>query len=410
MPPHTLSDVLLDVPSRAGTISMATGIIAISLHNLPLHFPAQGVLSTTFFVADVIIFFFLFGLYLLKIFLRPHNTWKLWTTCPDELFCLPSFGIAFSAITTLTGLIPDTAASASWRWGTLAYVMFWISVAENLLLITMVCTFLGTFGLVRGRFSTAFDTSFLLVAVSPLTTAVAGATIASRSMHLSGRQNVPIIVVSYFLTGLGLWLCIVASTLSIYRIFAHPSPPREKLPGTFLLLGPLGQGSAALFTLAGGLQKNFATFDNGSAAGQWLDPAASKVIALSSDTIGILLYGMAFWILFFVAAYLVFQAAVRVNRDGTAEPSLAVPRNQGVLRGARGFPYSLAWWSIIFPIGTFATATDMLASEKIGGIVLATWAAILLIIMVILWFVNLFMSIKLAWEAMTAIGSNDKAT
>ena len=417
------------VPSRIGTISMATGITALCLHNLPYYFPSQGVLSVIWYIADLVIFFTCLGIYLLKLCLRPRQTWRAWLTQPDEIFCLPSFGISLSAITGLLAYIATAAESFSPRWSELAVVLFWISVGENLLLVALVCTFLPTFGALRGleRFKSGFDASFLLVAVSPLTTAVAGGAIAQVSLHASARQNVPIIVVSYWMVGLGLWLTTIGTVLVFFRLLALGTPPREKVLGFFLLLGPLGQAASALFILAGSLEKNFSAWDGGAAAGQWLSPAAAPAIAAASNLAGLLIYGMGLFVIFFVAIFALMQAYVRVPAadDNTAkslrtaesstqgddadepdESLSAVLRDQGVKTEERGLPFSLAWWSVIFPIGTFTTATEQLASSKIGGQAFEVWSAITLMAMVVLWFVTMALTLHsvatTAREAMRA--------
>lgn len=404
---------LLGVPSRIGTISMATGIIALTLHNLPYHFASQGVLSVIWYMVDLVIFFTCLGFYLLKLCLRPKQTWKLWLTDPDELFCLPSFGISLSAITALLAYIATGAESFSPRWSELAFVLFWISTAENLVLIAILCTFLPNFGPLRGlkRFGAGFDATFLLAAVSPLTTAVAGAAIAQNALHTSARQNVPIIVVSYWLVGLGLWLATIGTVLVFFRIVALSAPPKEKVLGTFLLLGPIGQAATALFALAGSLEKNFAAYQGGAAAGQWLDPAAAPAVAAASNLGGILIYGMGVFVIFFVGIFASMQAFLRVrdvdvqiaetcscgSTDGQqadAESLGPVLKEQGVKTGGRGLPSALSWWSVIFPMGTFTGASEQLASSKIGGQALKVWSAITLMIMVILWFVSMAYTLK----------------
>jgi tellurite resistance protein TehA-like permease len=147
---------------------------------------------------------------------------------------------------------------------------------------------------------------------------------------MTARLAIPIIVVSYLCIGYAFFLSLLYYAIYAHRLIAVGPPMKAKLPALTITVGPLGQFATAIQVVSTAANKRglFASYNQGT----WLTASAASSVSAASELIALMVIGFAFlWVT--VAWYLILEAAVM-----------------------RKLPYSLTWWSLIFPMGTYAAS------------------------------------------------------
>ncbi|MFZ5597119.1 MAG: C4-dicarboxylate ABC transporter [Bacillota bacterium] len=162
---------------------------------------------------------------------------------------------------------------------------------------------------------------------------------AGANPGLAGLIN--IIDITFY--GIGLLLFIIMAAFVTNRLILHKLPPAMTAPTFWVLLGPVGVGTAALLGMA----------DASKAVGLVLAVDTLKFIAL-------VIWGFGLW-----AFALTVAITVKYLRTG-------------------GVPFSLSWWAFIFPLAAYTTATFGVFS--LTGVSPVLWYAVILtILLVVLW-------------------------
>ena len=176
---------------------------------------------------------------------------------------------------------------------------------------------------------------WLLPVVPPMVSAATGALLVPYVP--AGQARLTLLLVCYALFGLSLIASMLIIGVLWHGLATRPAGPAHLVPTLWIVLGPLGQSITAA-NLLGGV-----------AAQALPDPYAGALRAFG------VVYGVPVW--GFALLWGCLAAAVTV-------------------RAARAhLPFSLAWWSFTFPVGTCVTATSALALHT--GAVLFQGAAVL---------------------------------
>ena len=164
---------------------------------------------------------------------------------------------------------------------------------------------------------------WLMPVVPPMVSASTGALLVPYAAP--GQPRETLLLGCYALFGLSLLASLVVISLIWGRLVQHKIGAAAAVPTLWIVLGPLGQSITAA-----GLMGN-------AAATVLPAPYAGGAAALA------LFYGLATW--GFAVLWLAIAAAVTLR---TAR---------------RHLPFSLAWWSFTFPVGTLVTGTSGLAAR-----------------------------------------------
>lgn len=180
----------------------------------------------------------------------------------------------------------------------------------------------------------AASATWLLAIVPPMVAASTGAALAAALPH--GSPRTAVLLISAALLVVSLLAALPTIGLVWARLLVHGAGPVHTAPTLFVVLGPLGQSVTAIHLLA---------------------LAAPGTLSFAEGALGDLAVGYGVSVLAFALAWLAVAATI-------------------TLRAARGhghLPFSLAWWSFTFPIGTCVTGSSELALRT--GAPALTWLA-----------------------------------
>ena len=305
-------------------IPQGTGIITVILHQLAYQFRGLQIIVDIFCVLTIV--FLLAGLiaYGARIILYPKQVRTALSTDINETACLSSICITFTTIIQMIAL--TVVRDWSSKWGTVAFVLWWINVA---MAVTCCIGLPYVFATIEAPGLDFVPPSILLPLIASLTAAAGGGVIC-RYGALSPQQQVPVIIVSYLLVGMGLPLSLAYDAVFLARCFDKKFPTGHPTDQMFLLCGPLGQGSFALQILGEAVARgSFAAYDSGV----FLTEKAATPIAFASEAAGLMAWGFGtFWWGFAVIAVL-HDSSNRAKAKG------------GLLK----LEFSLTAWSIVFP-------------------------------------------------------------
>lgn len=192
--------------------------------------------------------------------------------------------------------------------------------------------------------------TWLLPIVSSVVAAASGGVVASAIMPFYPSLARSTVVVSYVIWGTGVPLACFVMALWLYRTAIHGVPPAAALPSVFLPLGPCGQGSFGIILLGRTIRQLAFTHSLGltiSADGV-SDLTSIRVIA-DAVYAGGLITGLILWglgLCWYLLAFAMIIDHFRKNRD--------------FFHHSR---FSVGLWALTFPLGVFATATTILATE-----------------------------------------------
>jgi len=222
--------------------------------------------------------------------------------------------------------------------------------------------------------------AWLLPIVSSVVAAASGGIVASALMPFDPVLARSTVIVSYVVWGTGVPLACFIITLWIYRTAVGGVPAPGALPSLFLPLGPCGQGSFGIVLLGRTVRDLAYTHGIGFA----ILPAGvtdnTSILRMADAVyVGGLVTGLVLWGL----GLCWYTLATVITLDhGIRNKIFFNPKS-----------FSIGWTAYTFPIGVFATATTILASElnstafKIIGTIISLQVALnwLYILLMTVW-------------------------
>lgn len=301
-------------------ISMDTGILSIIMQLLPWQFNGLKVLSTIMFVWNLVLFSFFAIISLFRLFKYPSHAKKQILSSADELSYLAAPAIAYLTLVVQVSLICSTAWG--YRFTVLAYVLWWIGLVWTVTLCSGNVILLSKRNLYnQGKLSPPI----FLPLISVMTLATTGGIVAYYSTGITASMAVPVIIVAFICVGYSLFLSLLYYSAFIHHLFVIGLPPPAKIPALIITVGPLGQCATAVQVLGSAVStgKLFAGYNEGN----FITATAAPTISAVCELLALLIVGFAFlWIA--VGWYLVVEGLAR-NK----------------------IPFSMSWWSMIFPMG-----------------------------------------------------------
>ena len=190
----------------------------------------------------------------------------------------------------------------------------------------------------------AVQIGWLMCVVPPMVSAATGALLVPYAA--AGQDRLALLLACYAMFGLSLLVSAIAITLTCQRLAVHKTGRAATVPTLWIVLGPLGQSVTAANAL-------------GAVSGLAVNPL---------DAAGLRSFGVVFGVP--VWGFATLWAALAAALTARTKSS--------------GLPFSLAWWSFTFPLGTYVTATTTLALRT-GSDPFRVYAAVLYIALVLIW-------------------------
>ncbi|CAN9150598.1 unnamed protein product [Alternaria alternata] len=308
------------------TVSMDTGVLSIIMNLLPWQFRGLGILATIMFVFNLVLFTVFTLISLLRLAKFPRHVKTQTLSHEEELSYLGAPAIAYLTLVAQVTLTCSTAWG--YNWTVFAYVLWWIGLVWTVTLCSFQVIVLAKRDITVDR---QLSPTILLPLISVMTLGTTGGLIANYSVGLSASMAVPIIVTGYMCIGYAFFLALLYYAFIAHKLIAVGLPPPMKIPSLVITVGPVGQFATAIQTLSS---------------------------AASTRALG---FGFM-WIT--MSWYIVVEALVK-----------------------RQLPFSLAWWSLIFPMGVYTTGLLNL-SISLNSTAFRGFTTALLIFMFIIYFVN----------------------
>lgn len=184
--------------------------------------------------------------------------------------------------------------------------------------------------------------AWVLPLVPPMVSATTGAGLVAHAP--AGQARLDLLLLLYALFGLSLLPTLLTVAVVWARLLLHGPGPAERAPALWVVLGPLGQSITAASLL-------------GAAAAHTLDGPAAEALRAFGLVYGLIVWGFA--VLWLALAIVLTRHHAR--RDGV--------------------PFTAAWWSFVFPVGTLVTGTSELAlrtgSDALRGAAIALFLMLL---------------------------------
>lgn len=268
-------------------IPQGTGILAVILHNLDYQFRGLAIISQILWVLTIVLLVFFLALYGARVALYPSFVGQKLRLSIMETACLSSISIAFTTIIQMIAL--NLVGDWSPEWGLVAYGLWWV----NVVMATAAC--IGITYVFTKYEPPGVDSVSMVILLPPIAalTAAAGGAVVCRYGNLDASLQVPVIIVSYLLVGLGLPLSLVSDALFVCRVYNGSWPPRDQVYSLMILCGPLGQSSFALLALGDVVSRGaFAAYNTSP----FLSAAGGQSVAITSQLTGIITWGFGtFW-------------------------------------------------------------------------------------------------------------------
>lgn len=321
------------LPPVVFAIIMGTGTLACTTLGQSEAFPILKQLAYAISWLNIILF----------ICLAPY-AFLNWMTHKTELAkqcSLPSQEAFLSTIGI--GLLVLANQCLFFDWGIGWTFLFWLAGAFvtfflNLAIIFKV--FIGEHEL--GHITPVFFIPVVGLVVIP----VAGSTLATRMPHSFGAL---ILIVCLIALGAGLLLYSGLFAAMLQRHLLLKPIPDYLTPTLWIHLAPLGWGAISMLFMGGVLTEQ---------------PCLQLI-----EFFALLAWGAAAWWVL-MAALLTIRALIH-----------------------RGLHFSLAWWSFIFPLGSFTMLSKMLKIEYSVPISFSVW-----LLMLVIWITAAIKTLALAWR------------
>ncbi|KAF2644526.1 hypothetical protein P280DRAFT_173589 [Massarina eburnea CBS 473.64] len=342
------------------SISMDTGIISIIMNLLPWQFNGLGILATIMFVWNLVLFSIFTLISIARLFRHGRHVQSELYDSTEQMSYQAAPAIAYLTLVAQVSLTCSTAWGH--RFTILAYVLWWIGLVWTVTLCSWSVLFLSKYHFTENK---RLPPAIFFPLIGVITQGTVGGLVVNYSAGLSATLAIPIIIVSFMLIGYSFFLSIMYYTIYFHQLLTVGPPQKATIPSMVVTIGPLGQFATSIQLLgtAASSKRLFADYNQGT----FLTASAAESLTTICVVLALMAMGFGFlWIT--VAWYHVVESLVK-----------------------RQLPFSLTWWSLIFPIGVYTTALLNL-SKAMDSSGFRGLTAALLVFLLIVYFVNLFMT------------------
>jgi len=310
------------------TVVMGIGIVAALTYTSPIPIPGLHSIGISFFLLANLVFTIALGLWLWRWIRHTDEALKDFSD-PGKLLFYGALAMSISVIGNdylIIGrhlLTPATAISISkaiWLCGVVV-ALFTVVTVPYLLFVSHQVSLEDT------------HASWLIPVVPPIVAAATGAKLIPYWSTPSWQFLFTILILAMF--GMTSFLFIMISSLYYSRLVYGGKIAGDFVPSVWILIGPIGM-SMTIFSTLPLVTQPF--FDTGSSGFH----ALSVILAVS-------MWGVGIWWIVIASLYSLLHLAKKGSK----------------------IPFSLGWWSYVFPLGSFTTGTYAL-NDLLGNSLFAT--------------------------------------
>ncbi|KAI4181396.1 MAG: hypothetical protein LQ346_006792 [Caloplaca aetnensis] len=301
------------------TMTMATGGIANVIYAVPFRFRGLTAIGVIFFLFNIVLFIINVVMISLRFYTFPE-TFRASYMHPSERLFIPAAVVSFG---TILINISQYGIAKTGPWLNHAmFVLFWFDAALAVLASSGIYLLMWS----TKSFTVESMTPIWIFPAYPLL--IIGPHAAQLAKTLPQADALNVIVGGFTLQGIGFLVAFMIYASFIYRLMTQKLPAAASRPGMFVSVGPCGFTVAAVLGMADALARNVDPGFMGDG------PLASMVARVVANWAGLWLWGLALWFLF-VSAGAHWSCA---RQDG-------------------GFPFSMTFYSFVFPNTALVTAT-----------------------------------------------------
>ena len=336
------------------SVCMSTGIVSEMLFLMPYRGPGQQTAGIVFFFINIL----LFTIFTIATIVR----YCLFPQIPMLILEHPSESLYVGTVPMAWATIVNMTIYSGAQFGTGIVTFAWIGWWADVVMSITTC-FLVTYLMIsRHEHSNLKEASSLWLL--PVVSAAVASTSASVLIpHLSTEHAYTTMLVAYALWGFGVFLASMILMLYLQRLIFHHLPPKQLIVSIWLPIGYLGQGVNAIISLGKEAQTLFPKLA-AERGGDFVLGTGGDLFYFSGLLFGIIFWGFSMWWLM-IAIFAVLDH----------------------LR--TGFPFSMGWYSFVFPVGSLALGTLALGEGlnapffSVLGEIMA-WGAIAMYILVVI--------------------------
>ncbi|KIV84832.1 hypothetical protein PV11_00586 [Exophiala sideris] len=311
------------------TLTMATGGIANVLHAVPYQFNGLYTIGLIFFLLNIVLYILIWAMIIARFVLYPW-TFRASFTHPTESLFVAAFAVSFGTI--LINVVEyGTGRVGAWLDETIL-VLFWIDGALAVLLSIAIYLTLWT----SLTFTIARMTPIWIFPAYPLL--IMGPHAANISAQvISSRNAICVIIGGFTIQGIGFLVSLTIYSAFVYRLMTQKLPAEPLRPGMFVSVGPSAFTVSGTISMAQNLHTVIASSPSSTFQGV-PGVLAAQILRLCANWMSLWLWGLAWWFFF-----------------------ISLLSNLECLRKNHHMPFSMTWFSFIFPQTALTTATFAIA-------------------------------------------------
>ncbi|EPE24768.1 hypothetical protein GLAREA_08621 [Glarea lozoyensis ATCC 20868] len=338
-------------------ITMSTGVVSIQLHQLPYNGSGLQIISTIFFVLNLVLFLLFTFISCLRYFMYPR-IFPAVLKHPHQSLFLATFPVGLATIVNMIVLV----CVPVWGHGMaiLAWVLWWIVTV-----LALTTCFHLTYVIMSNKRSDLAEMTalYFIPIVSVVIAATTGGLVAGALRN--PNHKLWTLTISYILWGIGSPLSWVILSIYFLRLTVHEPLKREVIVSLLLPVGPLSLSGFSIITLGKVAERLFPITHSLPRVAK-----AGDVFYIVGVLMGLILWG--FSIVWFMIAVVMIATA-------------------------GGFPFNMGWWGFIFPVGVFTLLTISIG-EELESRFFKVLSCVLTGICVIMWLV---IAARTAWRSIT---------
>lgn len=323
--------------------------------SVPYRFDGLYTIGLIFFLVNIVFYIIIWAMLITRFAMYPW-TFRASFTHPTESLFVPAFAVSFGTI--LINIVEyGTGHVGAWL-NHAVLILFWFDCALAFILSIAIYMILWS----TQSFTIGRMTPIWIFPAYPLL--IIGPHAANLSHQvLSPHQAIRVIVGGFTIQGIGFLVSLTIYSAFVYRLMTQKLPAEPLRPGMFVSVGP------SAFTVSGtiGMAQNLPRVIASSANATFMGVPgmlAAQILGLIANWTSLWLWGLAWWFFF---------VSLLANADS--------------LREDHGMPFSMTWFSFIFPQTALTTATfavaqafDVAAIRIIGCVMtcllILAWAAV----------------------------------